>query len=154
MDLLKTSQICTRCKYEKEPEEFSHKASWCKTCKAAYAAAYRQKNPEKARESIMTARSKKVEFYKEANRKAHLKRKYDLTIEQYDDMARAQDFVCAICREPFKLDSLDRGPCVDHCHETGRVRGILCWDCNRGLGGFKDNLQSLQEAINYLGRGK
>lgn len=59
-------------------------------------------------------------------------------------MMHEQGGVCAICK-----GSLDK-PCVDHSHETGAIRGILCIPCNTGLGAFKDNTESLANAIEYL----
>jgi hypothetical protein len=75
---------------------------------------------------------------------AQLKAKYGITDEDYDAMAEAQGYRCAICESdaPFV---------VDHCHQTGRVRGLLCHNCNVGLGHFKDNPQILTAALQYLG---
>ena len=69
------------------------------------------------------------------------------TIEQRDAMLSAQGGRCAICGtdEPG-----GRGWHLDHCHVTGRVRGILCHHCNIGLGNFKDNPEFMREAIKYL----
>lgn len=74
-------------------------------------------------------------------------------MEQYDAMLVAQGGVCAICR---KEPSDPRGfrPHIDHCHETGHVRGILYWQCNTGLGNFGDNIEALQRAIEYLREAK
>ena len=58
-------------------------------------------------------------------------------------MKKAVDFRCAICREEVPL-------AVDHCHTTGSIRGLLCGNCNQGLGRFKDNIVSLNNAIKYL----
>ncbi len=74
-------------------------------------------------------------------------RKYDLTEEEYEDMFIAQGRVCAICPNPPRPN---RKLAVDHCHETGRVRGLLCERCNVGLGMFKDNETLLLNAIGYL----
>jgi len=58
---------------------------------------------------------------------------------------RKHNGVCAICEQPCRL-------CKDHCHSTGRKRGTICHICNFGLGNFKDNVQSLKNAIQYLYR--
>lgn len=79
------------------------------------------------------------------NRRTMLKWKYDLTIEEFDAMREAQGFACAICRELF-----DRTPHVDHDHETGAVRGLLCSSCNTGLGHFKDDPVRIAAAAVYL----
>ena len=77
---------------------------------------------------------------------AWLRHEYGLTIEAYQAMKSGQGDVCAICRHPF--DPLN----VDHCHDTGRVRGLLCRGCNIGLGAFKDRPERLAAAISYLRR--
>ena len=81
--------------------------------------------------------------------------KYGITVEDYLNLLEDQQGVCAICkrqnpsRERFGVRA-DRRLFVDHCHETGNVRGLLCMYCNTGLGMFKDNIEYLLEAINYL----
>lgn len=77
-----------------------------------------------------------------------LKRKFGITFDDYHSMLEGQGGGCAICGEK---DPYFKHMAVDHCHETGSVRGILCCACNRALGGFKDNIQILQRAISYLG---
>jgi hypothetical protein len=83
-------------------------------------------------------------------RRGKLRKQYGITPEQYDDMLQAQGHRCAICRTDAPGG---RGFWhVDHCHGTGRVRGILCHGCNTGLGNFRDNPVSLAYAIEYLKR--
>lgn len=76
-----------------------------------------------------------------------LQRRYGITEEQYDLLFLKQDGCCAICKQRF-----DKRLDVDHCHTTSHVRGLLCNNCNRGLGHFKDNPLFLFNAITYLGR--
>ena len=78
----------------------------------------------------------------------HLMRKYGITIEQYDRMSMDQNNVCRICSQP----QTDYKLAVDHDHKTGEIRGLLCQNCNTGLGKFQDNIQLLQNAIDYLAR--
>lgn len=80
-------------------------------------------------------------------RRARLAQKYGLTLEAFEAMLREQGQVCAICRM-----APDTPPVVDHCHETGVVRGILCVTCNAGLGMFKDDPVRLSAALAYLRR--
>lgn len=80
------------------------------------------------------------------------KRKYGITAERFAGMLAEQGNVCAICR------SADPGGSgswhVDHCHASGVVRGLLCHDCNLGLGNFKDNVEAMSAAIAYLERSR
>ncbi len=64
-------------------------------------------------------------------------------------MLQDQKNSCLICNR-----ELDQSACVDHCHTTGKVRGLLCRQCNMALGLLKDNIDSLENAINYLKRNK
>lgn len=85
---------------------------------------------------------------------AYYKRAYDLTIEGYLDHAEAQEYKCAICgQDNFKMAEHHSGVLVvDHCHSTCQMRGLLCHNCNRALGLFKDRPDVLQNAIHYLER--
>lgn len=71
--------------------------------------------------------------------------KRGLSFEEYDQMMISANHSCQICKSPDDL-------IIDHCHDTEKVRGILCWSCNVALGHFKDNESHLKEAINYLCR--
>lgn len=85
-----------------------------------------------------------------------LKRYYGLTVGQFEAMQAAQDNVCAICKQPER--TIDkrlgrvRNLAVDHCHITGKVRGLLCQGCNQGLGNFEEDPARLQAALDYLKR--
>lgn len=73
-------------------------------------------------------------------------RNYDLTTEQYDQMAAGMNGQCPLCLSAPGV----RGWHVDHCHITGKVRGLLCGSCNRGLGQLQDNPEILRRAADYL----
>lgn len=98
-------------------------------------------------------RSRNLDASRDYLRGRSLRRKYGLTIQQWDERFRAQGSCCAICKatEP----GTSRGWCTDHDHETGEVRGILCHRCNRLLGMLGDNsagVESNTAAIRvYLG---
>lgn len=79
----------------------------------------------------------------------HRRYKFGLTPEQYDDMLSAQNFRCAICLTDVPGN---RGWCVDHCHVQGHVRGLLCNNCNVGLGHFRDDPAIIANAIAYLNK--
>lgn len=84
-------------------------------------------------------------FYKDINRRSLLKTKYGLTPKDYNALLASQGGVCAICRRrpAHRL-------CVDHDHQTGKVRGLLCACCNGGVGQFRDDPTLLRLAADYL----
>jgi RNA polymerase-binding transcription factor DksA len=104
-------------------------------------------NPEKVAERIAAAKGS--EQKKLADRKSHLKRKYGMTIADYERMFDAQGGVCAICGEPRPEE---RTLHVDHDHETGVIRGLLCFRCNNALGDFREEYELFQRAADYLDR--
>lgn len=78
-----------------------------------------------------------------------IKTLYGLSEHDYAEKLQAQGGVCAICLNPQSDGSM---LCVDHCHATGRVRGLLCHKCNRALGFLKDDVNRLGQALRYLQR--
>lgn len=88
----------------------------------------------------------------EAYKSIDLKKLYGLTLEQLDQMLEEQDHKCAICGEEESqvINGKTIRLAVDHCHDSGAVRGLLCMNCNRGLGLFKDDPARLKHAIAYL----
>ena len=76
-----------------------------------------------------------------------LKKKYGITPDKYDEMLSKQDYKCYICHK--HEDKLDRSLAVDHCHKTGKVRGLLCWNCNIRLG-YLENEVFQAQAKKYL----
>lgn len=75
-----------------------------------------------------------------------LRRKYNMTVEMYNQLLQKQNGGCAICGRKPKTKPLN----VDHCHKTGKIRGLLCPPCNRSLGILGDNEDSLLKVIDYL----
>lgn len=75
-------------------------------------------------------------------------RKYNIDVDNYEKLLKEQDYRCAICKISCEESML----VVDHNHETGRVRGLLCSPCNRGLGFFRDDTEALQTAVGYISR--
>jgi len=84
------------------------------------------------------------EYYREKYRESN----YNLTQKEYDKLYKEQDGKCAICRTP--QEDLSRVLAVDHCHKTGKVRGLLCDACNKRLGMFRDNPSIMEDALYYL----
>lgn len=98
-------------------------------------------------------------FWRLANRERHdallretqLQRKFGITTADYDRMVEAHGGSCAICRKPCQTG---RRLAIDHCHQTGIIRGLLCQGCNTGLGKFQDDPALLNAAAAYLLRFK
>ena len=111
---------------------------------------WRKKNREKCCQATANWRVRNPDY--ENNRK--LNERYGITSEKYSEMLDEQKSRCAICgnketarhNRSNKIQKL----AVDHCHKTGKVRGLLCQDCNRGIGKFHDDTIRLQKAIEYL----
>lgn len=130
----------------------------CKTCNLAARKAKYQENPTKEIERVkqwQRRNPERVADYqrryraenKMAIREGHLRRKFAMTIEDYEAMLVAQGGACAICLEPPNAgESLH----VDHHEGRGGVRGILCVRCNNALGQLREDLESAQRAVEYL----
>ena len=118
--------------YEQIEKVKKYRQEYRKTKGPKNAKQWRDKNPDRARSvSLMYS--------------------YGISIEQYNQIFVDQNGVCLICggKEPN-----GRSLCVDHNHETGQIRGLLCRACNSGLGHFKENVDSLNNAIIYLNKFK
>ena len=110
-------------------KDISHRRSQAKWCDDRCAAkGFRQANPD-------------------YQRNAWLKTTYGITSEEFDELLESQGGVCVVCAgEPNSEDVWD----VDHNHETGAVRGILCPPCNKGLGFLRDDVEVIRRALKYL----
>ena len=80
-----------------------------------------------------------------------IKKKFGMTKEEYLHLSKDGCNICGT-KEDIKINGRQIRMSVDHCHTTGKARGVLCTMCNRGLGHFKDNINSLKNAITYLNR--
>jgi hypothetical protein len=118
---------------------------------------YRREHPEKKREAERKYRREHPEVSRKYNLehkeqraindwKARLKKFYGIDSEEYDSVFKKQGGVCAICGKPPNGKKLS----VDHDHNTNKVRGLLCYSCNSGLGFFVDSRPNLQNALIYL----
>ena len=87
-------------------------------------------------------------YYYNHRRKAHLRHAYGITIEEYNALFIKQNGVCAICHNSPNGKSLH----VDHDHNTGEIRGLLCWKCNAMLGNAGDSIKTFESAVQYLGK--
>ena len=104
---------------------------------------YKKVNKEKIKQDRVAYRELKKEHIKEVVRANKLRNRYGITPEDFDLMVKQQHGKCAICKQKEKLT-------IDHCHSSGKVRGLLCGNCNRGLGLFKDNLTAIKNAGRYI----
>lgn len=158
---------CKVCGVEKPITEFYRAAgmadghrSDCRECNLAARRERYLRDPEPARARTRAWQKANPERYADrqaqwrasggkaaSDRRSHLRRAFALTETQYQGMLLAQGSVCAICRTPPKPGAnLD----VDHDHQTGAVRGLLCRNCNHGLGKFDDDIVNLFRAVEYL----
>jgi hypothetical protein len=142
---------CKKCVVEKPLASFSKDKRqksgyfyYCKECCSAKDKARYSKNPSELCE--------KAKAYYQDNRdkvrNRTLTKTYGIDLVAYNEMREQQLFSCLICKE--HEDTLKRGLFVDHCHATGKVRGLLCHHCNVMLGLAKDNQDTLERAIKYL----
>ena len=140
-------KICGKCKEPKLVSEFRKYnrtggyQSYCKPCENAYKVAWHKRN--------RTVANKKAKdwYYKNRDKVSAYGRKerYGLMNDTYELMLKKQENSCAICLLPFV-----KTPHVDHCHKTGKIRGLLCSSCNTGLGAFKDDVPTIQNALDYI----
>ena len=82
-------------------------------------------------------------------RDSGLRKKFGISLDQYQNLSEVQNNVCFICRG---TDEFSKHLAVDHCHKTGTIRGLLCRNYNRALGKFQDQVDYLERAIVYLKR--
>ncbi len=117
-------KLCTKCNIHQVPSEFQKGRRQCKTCRRRY-----------FRDSGTT-------------KNAHLKRTYGIDLTQYNQLLIEQNSCCKICKR--HRSELTQDLHTDHDHKTGKVRGLLCFNCNQGLGNFKDSKGLLISAFEYL----
>lgn len=144
---------CGKCGQTKALSEFSRSrnaSSWCRSCCAENARLWRAANLEKARDYDRARQDRqRTGKAKEWQRFYRWLTRHGLRPEDYDALFVKQKGLCAICgRSPEEGTFLH----IDHDHETGRVRGLLCSPCNFGLGRFEDDPDRLRAAVRYLSK--
>jgi len=134
---------CKRCnlarraaKYAKDPAPF-----------IARVKKWQQENAERLNAYRREYRSRPDR--KTVEREYHLRRKYDITLAEYEALLEAQGGVCAICGEARPEE---RTLHVDHDHVTGKVRGLLCFRCNNAIGDLRDDIELVYRMLDYLDR--
>ena len=149
-------KTCSKCNTDLPVDKFPLKGRQCKSCRNEYSREYFKNNPEAVKrryESVRKWNENNPEAYALRQRRGHLKIFWNITVEQYDEMLKKQNSVCAICKKP-ELSTRGRAKsqslAVDHCHETGKIRELLCMDCNQTLGRFNDDPSWFIAASEYL----
>ncbi len=119
-------RTCPMCHIAKDIEP----KGYCPPCHAKYVRDWYQKNKDSVRDT-------------------QFKYKYGITLLEYTELLESQNGKCAICKSIYDHPRF-KYLAVDHCHSTGKVRGLLCHSCNAGLGRFKDDPAILYMAMKYL----
>jgi len=142
---------CGRCGEEKELSEFPvHRRkkdghnSWCFSCKKAYDKEYHREHREEILKSQKAYRRENIEREQDSQ----YRRRYGISLAQYDAMLERQANTCAICGKTPEEN--EQRLSVDHDHDTGEVRSLLCNGCNGALGLMQDDPDVLQAACDYL----
>ena len=133
------TKLCSKCQLLKVPQDFRKGSSWCRACRNL-----------KSLSRNMYRYHTDLEYRKlRTESLVHYRRtlKYGITKDQYFAMVKAQNNVCKICGG---VNADGKSLCVDHCHTTNKIRGLLCKSCNSGLGHFRDNTEFLDKAKQYL----
>jgi len=133
-------RICTHCSLEANTEE--ELQNFVKDKKGKYS----RENRCKPCASLIMKKHTALDPSKQRNRE--YKHRYGITLTDYNTMFQEQGGCCAVCKR--HQTEVTRRLSVDHCHNTGEVRALLCGRCNIGLGQFKDNTEILAVAIEYI----
>lgn len=144
-------QLAKRRAYDKARQETPEYRAWLKARMAtpeykAKAAAWAKKYRHTDAFRAKARAYKHTQAYKDKRRDGLLRKQFGIGLDEYTALLDAQHGVCAICSRIDPVRSL----AVDHCHTTGKVRGLLCRDCNQGLGLYQDNIERLKRAADYL----
>ena len=137
---------CGKCKqikdlngFGKDKRTYSGICNICKECRSKIIPSARTKE----------ARHQQYLKVKEKVREWGIVKRYGITLKQYNEMLVKQNYLCAIC-DKHQSES-HKGLHVDHCHDTDKIRGLLCSSCNLAIGQLKHNITILTKAIKYLG---
>ncbi len=150
-------KTCTKCKELKPRSEFYFSdgkrinlKSRCKKCHVARSVQRHRENPDRTIWEKTWAQKNK-----EKMRGYRLKCRYGISVEEYDLLLEKQNGVCAICQKPEAVVDprylTPRKLAVDHCHKSGKIRGLLCYACNTSIGKFGDDIETIKNILTYLG---
>ena len=132
---LMETKTCNKCGETKEVSLFREASKTCKKCRSQQQKEWRERNQA---------------HFDESCRRRHLKTRYGMTLEQYNEMLEEQQGKCAICDRHGQSPGNKRNLDVDHCHKTGKIRGLLCNRCNQSMGKVKDDIDLLKKFLAYL----
>lgn len=135
-------RLCKKCKEFKPTSSFSRdnnlKDGVKYHCKECVNLANDQRSQKRSLETA-AFNERNPDYYKVRS----LRKNYNLTLEELEALEVSQSYCCSICRKKKKLH-------VDHDHDTGTVRGLLCFNCNTALGKFEDSTEILEAALKYI----
>lgn len=163
IDFVPMMLMCSKCKRAKLIDEFRKRPgrsesgrrfgrwSHCKSCEDEYRKSPTGRELQNTRMRAFTSRLRMNDLprLRSRERQHNLQRKYGLTIAEYEAMVAAQNGVCAICLKPPTKGN-GKKLCIDHCHTTGKIRGLLCCACNSAIGNMEDSIERLESAKEYL----
>ena len=161
-DIAQLEKECIICNLTKDVGLFVKNRNQCKECRnsiereVAKQPARKEKEKERAKIKYQKNKEKHCEitsrYYHENLEKRkdlHLRKTYGITMNDKVNIRKIQMNKCKICEKEFDNDKMAY---VDHCHDTKRIRGLLCHQCNSGIGYMKDNITNLKNAIVYLSK--
>lgn len=166
---LELTRVCKTCNlpvdknnFDKSSRRKDNLSLHCKPCNKLKKGWIKAKDPKKFNliDSTRTKkwRSENREHYEKRMRNYTYLSRYNLSLDKYNEILLTQNNCCAICKEPETSISHRNNKVkflsVDHCHETMTVRGLLCCKCNQALGSFKDSIEILTNAIQYMKNSK
>ena len=153
-------KICSKCKNPKSILEFCNNKCnidglecWCRECHKEKIRIKNQIRQRKYKETRKRYNDTHKEQMSKQKAEKRLSTRYGITIEDYRVMQENQNGKCSICNKEQTRLNRNNKPirlAVDHDHKTGRIRGLLCYKCNSGIGYFNDNIELLSKPINYL----
>ncbi|WP_405748329.1 endonuclease VII domain-containing protein [Streptomyces canus] len=137
--------MCNACGIEKPLDQYNKRAAskdglngWCRPCVNAKSTAWYHNNRERARKN---------------HREWNLRSQYGISEADFLNLLEVQGGKCALCPVVFSTEGPRRNLCVDHDHDTGLVRGLLCARCNTSIGQLGDNAEGLRRALAYVEAG-
>ncbi len=137
--------------YNKHPHGVLGLRGSCKECENIKRKHHYNKEDVKARKIEWEREYRKSPEYAQRKFGYRIKAKYNLSLEEYDDICEKQGGVCAICGE-FNING--NRLVIDHDHQTGKVRGLLCGSCNCGIGYLKESATIMKKAMKYIKENK